>query len=67
MGGLSKTGINVGIATTATILTAWVVTQLLTRGPCDEFKGTDGPTAFDVEKYKGTWYELRRDKENNFE
>ena len=40
--------------------------RLATVGPCGYFPGTMNAD-FEVEKYKGSWYELKRDVNNFFE
>ena len=37
---------------------------MLTKGPCEAFEGN---SSFEVEKYKGVWYEINRDKSITFE
>ena len=40
--------------------------RLATVGPCSHFAGTYNAD-FDVEKFKGSWYELKRDVNIRFE
>lgn len=48
---------------TAVMLVGYGV-LLVTKRPCEHFSGTSN---FEVAKYKGSWYELKRDKANFFE
>ena len=49
---------------TGVMLLSYILVRLLTKGPCDTFEGMTG---FEVEKYKGVWYEINRDKSILFE
>ena len=48
---------------TGTLLTAYIVLALI-YGPCPNTEYMD---KFEVDRYKGTWYELQRDKDIAFE
>ena len=45
-------------------LAGYFALRVGTVGPCDHFEGVKG---LEVAKYKGTWYELQRDKSITFE
>ena len=59
-----KTTIWIASIVTAVNWLGWGFLVVNTGGGCPHFPGWKG---FDVEKYKGTWYELQRDKDIMFE